>query len=132
MYYTDYKVLKAQVKTLKKAFIKGKISEELYNKKMEDMNKRISNYELEKNIKDLGIRGAKVQNGYYVIDLECPCGYKGVETFGKMDFKLLGKDKKGFLYFGCPECERHLQYDPVTGKIKTRKGILGSLFSRFS
>jgi hypothetical protein len=49
-----------------------------------------------------------------------------------MDFKLCKKDRRGFLYFGCPECDRHLQCDPITGKIKIRKGILGFLFGRYS
>ena len=74
----------------------------------------------------------KTEAGHWVIDLVCVCGYEGTVTYGQMDFELLGKDKKGFMYFGCPECKRHLQYDPIAGKIKTRKGILGSLFWRFS
>lgn len=132
MFLSDYEELKAQKKSLKKALKHGRISQEAYFATVQEIEQKITDYELGKNIKDLGIRGAKVQNGHYVIDLECPCGYKGTETFGKMDFKLLGKDRKGFLYFGCPECERHLQYDPITGKIRSRKGILGFLFGRFS
>jgi len=68
---------------------------------------------------------------HFTCDLICPCGYEGTVTYGQMDFELLGKDRKGFLYFKCPECKRHLQYDPITGKIKTKKGILGLLLGRF-
>lgn len=74
----------------------------------------------------------KAREGHWVIDLACLCGYEGTVTYGGMDFKLFGKDRKGFLYFECPECKRHLQYDPITGKIRSRKGILGFLFGRFS
>ena len=81
---------------------------------------------------DSGSSTPKPEAGHWVIDLVCVCGYEGTVTYGQMDFELLGKDKKGFLYFGCPECKHHLQYDPITGKIKTRKGILGFLFGRFS
>jgi len=85
-----------------------------------------------KNDLDNGSSIPKIEDEHWVIDLVCVCGYKGTVTYGQMDFKVLGKDKKGFLYFGCPECKLHLQYDPLTGKIKTRRGILGSLFGRFS
>ncbi len=81
---------------------------------------------------DNGSSSPKTEAGHCVIDLVCVCGYEGTVTYGQMDFRLLGKDRKGFLYFECPECERHLQYDPISGKIKARKGILGSLFGRFS
>jgi hypothetical protein len=95
------------------------------------LDKKIQDYETERQLRDVGVLGAKIQNGHYVIDLRCPCGYEGTVTYGQMDFELLGKDRKGFLYFSCPECKCHLQYDPVTGKIKTKKGILGFLFGRF-
>lgn len=85
-----------------------------------------------KTLEDSTSFGMKIQNGHVVIDLDCACGYKGTVTFGKTDFKLLGKDRKGFIYFECPKCKQHLQYDPVTGKVKTRKGILGFLFGSFS
>ena len=132
MYYTDYKALKAQMRTLEKAFVKGKISEELYNKKIDELNKKIKDYEAENKLKDEGVLGVKVEDGHYVIELKCPCGCEGTVTCGKLDFKLLGKDKKGFIYFECPACKEHLQYDPLTGSTKTRKGILGFLFGRFS
>ncbi len=74
----------------------------------------------------------KVRERHWVIDLARLCGYEGTVTYGQIDFELLGKDRKGFLYFRCPECKRHLQYDPITGKIRSRKGISGLLFGRFS
>ena len=132
MYYNDYEVLKAQMKTLKKAFVKGRISEVLYNKKIEELNKKISDYEAESELEDEAVLGVKVEDGHCVIDLKCPCGCGGTVTFGKLDFKVLGKDGKGYIYFECPVCKERLQYDPLTGNTKTRKGILGFLFGRFS
>jgi len=132
MYYTDYKALKAQMRTLEKAFVKGKISEELYNKKIDELNKKIKDYEAENKLKDEGVLGVKVENGHFAIDLKCSCGCEGTVTCGKIDFKLLGKDRKGFIYFECTVCKEHLQYNPLTGNTKTRKGVLGFLFGRFS
>ncbi|GAI29114.1 unnamed protein product, partial [marine sediment metagenome] len=48
------------------------------------------------------------------------------------EFQFKGKDKKGFLYFECPSCKKHLQYDSLTRSIRTQKGLLRFLFSRFS
>lgn len=132
MYYTDYEVLKAQMKTVKKAFVKGRISEELYSKKIEELNKKISDYEAENELQDEGVLGVKVEDGHFASNLKCSCGCEGTITCGKLDFKLLGKDRKGFIYFECPVCKEHLQYDPLTGNTKTQKGILGFLFGRFS
>lgn len=131
MYYSDYEALKAQKKVLEKAFKKGRLSKEAYNLKIEELDKKIKDYEMESQLRDEGFLGTKIRNGHYVIDLNCPCGWQGTVSYGKMDAKLLGKDRKGFIYFECARCKRHLQYDPVTGKIKTRKGILGFLLRRF-
>ncbi|OHB60187.1 MAG: hypothetical protein A2167_05925 [Planctomycetes bacterium RBG_13_46_10] len=60
----------------------------------------------------------------------CPfCKIEGT-FFEKFQFR--GKDEKGFLYFECSNCKKHLQYDPIAEDIKTRKGLLGLLFGRFS
>lgn len=131
MYYTDYTELKAQQKVLQRAFKNGRLSEEVYSSKVKELNKKIKDYEMESQLRGAGVLGAKIRNGHYVIDLNCPCGWEGTCTYGKLDAELLGKDRKGFIYFECPRCKRHLQYDPVTGKIKTRKGIFGFLFGRF-
>lgn len=150
MYYNDYTVLKAQQKVLQKAFKNGRLSEEVYNlkikelekiikdyeiesqSKVKELNKKIKDYEMESQLRDAGVVvAAEIRNGHYVIDLNCPCGWEGTCTYGKLDAELLGKDRKGFIYFECPKCKRHLQYDPVTGKIRTKKGILGFLLGRF-
>jgi hypothetical protein len=73
----------------------------------------------------------KIIEDHYVINIVCKCGYEGTVTYEKMDYKLLGKDWKGFIYFLCPSCERHLKYDPINGKIRIRKGVLG-FFGIFS
>jgi hypothetical protein len=74
-----------------------------------------------------------MSKGHIVIKLKCPhCGTEGENTCGSIIFRILGKDREGFLYFECPDCKEHLQYNPVTGEIRTRKGLLGFLFGRFS
>ena len=128
MYHSDYNALKAQKKVLDKAFKRGKLSEEAYKSKAKELEDRYS----EAMLKEEGFTHIKMQEGHYVLHLSCPCGWQGAVTYGKMDAKLLGKDKKGFIYFECPVCRQHLKYDTLTGKIKTRKGILGLLFGRFS
>ena len=80
----------------------------------------------------MDIPNLKIHDGHFVIELTCPCGYSGSNTYGKVDFRILGKDKNGFLYLECPKCNKHLQYDNITGKVKSQKGILGYLFGRFS
>lgn len=130
MYFRDYEELKAQRKVIKKAFEEGKISEEIYNQKIKELDKKIGDYEIEEQLKELGFKGAKIQNGHYIIDLSCTCSYKGVMSHEKMDFKLLGKDKKGFIYFECPKCKKHLQWNCMTGKVKVKESILVKLFEK--
>lgn len=132
MYYDNYKELKTQRRTLQKAFKRGRLSEETYKLKVQELDGKIRNYEVKEYYKHLGIVNANIQDGHIVIDLSCPCSYKSIFTYNKMDFALLGKDRKGYLYFECPECKQHLQYDPLTRKIRTKRGILGRLFGRFS
>lgn len=77
--------------------------------------------------------GISVSNEHIVIKLKCPrCGTEGENTCGSISFRILGKDRKGFLSFECPNCKEHLKYDPITGRISIRKGILGFLFSKFN
>ena len=73
-----------------------------------------------------------MQNRHSEIDLRCDCGYEGTVTYDKTDSKLLEKDKKDFVYFECPNCKQHLQYNCLTGKTKTKKGIFGALLCKFS
>ncbi len=130
MYYSDYEALKAQKKVLEKAFKKGSLSEDAYKSKVKELDERLDRYD-ESKFKEKGFSHIKIQKGHFVLNLSCPCGWQGTVSYGKMDAKLLGKDRKGFIYFECARCKRHLQYDLVTGKVKTRKGILGFLLGRF-
>ena len=75
---------------------------------------------------------SEIQNQQSEIELCCDCGFKGNITWDKTDPKLLEKDKRHFVYFKCPNCKRHLQYDCYTGKIKAKKGVWGILLGRFT
>jgi hypothetical protein len=66
------------------------------------------------------------------VHLRCECGYEGSLSHGQADSRLSGKEKDGLVRFECPNCGRHQQYNPLTGMIRTRKGILGFLLGRFS
>lgn len=127
MLWRDYQAAKAQKRSLEKALKKCRISKDAFNLRVRELDKQI-----QIKLKDEGFPNPNVRDGHLVISLNCPCGRKGIVTCGKMDFKLLGKDKKGFIYFECPACNKHLQYDSLTGNTRIRKGILGFLFGRFS
>lgn len=131
MTQSDYYTLKAQKKILEKAFKQGRISQETYTRQLAEIDKQIAEHEVKDYWEKWGFKG-KIQNGHIIINLNCPCGWQGIVTHGQMQAELLGKDRKGFIYFQCPQCKEHLQYDSITGKIKTRKGILGFVFRRFS
>ena len=74
-----------------------------------------------------------MNKGHAVIKLKCSrCGTEGENTYGNIVFRILGKDRSGFLYFECPQCKEHLQYDPMSGRIRIRKGLLGFPFGKFS
>ena len=66
------------------------------------------------------------------VHLRCECGYEGTFFPRGADFKIFAEEKNGVVRFECPNCARHLQYDRLTGMIRTRKGILGFLLGRFS
>lgn len=127
----EYYTLKTQKKILEKAFKKGRISQETYIHQMAEIDKQIVEHETKDYWERLGFKG-KIRNGHIIINLNCPCGWQGIVTHGQMQAELLGKDRKGFIYFQCPQCKEHLQYAPTSGKVKIRKGILGFLFGRFS
>lgn len=124
-------------KWLEKAFRKGKITQDYYNSKIEEIEKEISIKEKQDNENALRRQYRNnptidFRNGHIVTKLKCPsCETEGENTYGNMEFKLLGKDKEGFIYLECPNCKEHLQYDSMTGSIKTRKGLLGFLFGRY-
>lgn len=127
----DCYTLKAQKKVLEKAFKQGRISQETYTCQVAEIDKQIVEHEAKDYWEKWGFKG-KIRNGHIIINLNCPCGWQGIVTHGQMQAELLGKDRRGFIHFQCPKCKEDLQYDPISGKIKTRKGILGFLFGRFS
>ncbi|MFC1699915.1 hypothetical protein ACFL1I_08205 [Candidatus Omnitrophota bacterium] len=64
----------------------------------------------------------RMKNGHFVTKLKCPkCSFEGTVTYGKQDFKVLGKDEEGYLYFGCPKCKSHLKYNSLTERITLAK-----------
>ncbi|MFH1427585.1 MAG: hypothetical protein ABIG60_03600 [Patescibacteria group bacterium] len=59
-----------------------------------------------------------MRNKHMVIKLKCPfCNHEGETTYGSIEFKVLGKDKMGWMCFECPKCKNHLRFDPITGDI---------------
>lgn len=63
-----------------------------------------------------------IRNGHVVIKLKCPnCDHEGETTYGAKEFKVLGKDDLGHIYFECPNCKSHLQFHPLTGKVKLKR-----------
>lgn len=64
------------------------------------------------------------------VKLHCHCGLEGMFSINRTDFEFLGEDKKGYAYFVCTNCTRHLRYDISTGKIKIKKGAFGFVSSR--
>lgn len=72
----------------------------------------------------------RIKNDLTNREKSCPfCKTKG---FFFKEFTFKGKDKVGFIYFQCPECHKDIQYDTLTGTVKTQKGLLGFLFGKFS
>jgi predicted RNA-binding Zn-ribbon protein involved in translation (DUF1610 family) len=128
-----------KIKWLERALRKGKISQAHYDSESKTIKEAIDKAELanmQKEFEEFSGRPnptMTIKNGHIVINLICPrCGTEGENTHGRIQFKILGKDEQGYIYFECPNCKEHLQYDPVSGCIKTRKGLLGFLFGRFS
>jgi hypothetical protein len=128
-----------EIKWLERAYQKGKMSQELYDREKKRIDEEIDNavfakeQEMIKKISGSPNPTLSIKEKHIVIRLKCPCcGTEGENTCGSISFRILGKDRKGFLYFECPGCKEHLQYDPMTGKIRFRKGILGFLFGKFS
>jgi ribosomal protein L25 (general stress protein Ctc) len=128
-----------KLKWLERARHKGKISKELYNQEKKKIEGEIDQSVLDNEQEMINkVSGSpnptlRIKEKHIVIRLKCPrCGTEGENTCNSICFRILGKDRKGYLYFECPDCKEHLQYDPVTGNIRTRKGLLGFLFGRLS
>jgi len=134
-------VYKDRKQWLEKALSKGKISQEYYNSRIKRVEEEIREEqkrearEVEEGFKRTfqEIPAVDLREGHFVVKLKCPsCGTEGENVYGKLDFKVLGKDTEGFMYFECPDCKKHLQFDVMTGTIKYQKGLLGFLFGKFS
>jgi hypothetical protein len=128
-----------EMKWLERAYQKGKMSKELYVREKKRIDEEIANavfakeQEMIKKMAGSPNLTLSIKEKHIVIRLKCPCcGTEGENTCGNISFRILGKDREGFMYFECPNCKEHLQYDLMTGRIKIRKGLLGFLFGRFS
>ncbi len=129
------------MKWLERSFRKGKVSQEFYDRECKKIGEELTQtwftemQEVAKKVSGTDVPNPTItmRDGHTVIKLICPrCKREGENTFGNICFRILGKDRNGFLYFECPDCKEHLQYDPMSGKIRTRKGLLGFLFRKFS
>ena len=126
------------MKWLERALRKGKITQQFYDSESKGIKEELNQAifaETQDQIKRMSGKDnptLDMKNGHVVIKLVCPrCGTKGENTYGNIRFRILGKDRKGSLYFECPECKEHLQYDLMSGEIRIRKGIIGFLFGKF-
>ncbi len=64
------------------------------------------------------VKKGELKSNIIPANLKCPkCSFEGIPTINRKNFKVLGKDEEGYLYFECPKCESHLKYDGLTGKI---------------
>lgn len=132
------KELLEEKRLVDKAFSEGKIKEDYRLKKISEIDVKIAKVHeeivqenLNKMLKSnptLSFDGEHLET-----NLICPkCNNVGKVSHINHDFTIIGKDKNGFMYFECPSCKTHLQWDSVTGKIKSNKGLLGYLFNWFS
>ena len=63
------------------------------------------------------VKKGQLKSNIIPANLKCPkCSFEGIVSHKRKDFKVLGKDEGGYLYFECPKCENHLKYDGLTGK----------------
>jgi len=129
---TKTKDIEAQKRSFKKTHKESGLSDKGNSSKPGEPNQGKMNSENESQLRDGYLPSPKVKKRQFELDLRCECGYEGTVIQNNMDTNLPEKQKKGFVYFECPSCKRHLQYDCLTGKIKTKKGIWGVLLGKFS
>lgn len=122
----------AQRKPPNESHKEEKLSDQIHSPKLMELNQAVGESEEEKLRRAEFLSKANMQNRQSDINLHCSCGYTGTVTQSKTDFKLIRTDMNGFAYFECPNCKRHLRYNPSTGTIKIKKGFLGVLFGKFS
>jgi hypothetical protein len=117
-------------KFLAKALKENKISEEYYINEIVKLDGQQEEAFVQKRLKENPT--LSYEDGHFITHLTCPkCRSNGIVSHIHNDFRLLGKDKEGFIYFECPNCKTHLQWDSLYGSIKSNKGILGFLFNKF-
>ena len=95
------------------------------NKDTKTQKKVLQNTQKEDELSD------NIYNPSFEIALCCDCGYEGTYAHGKKDFNYLGKGKKGFINFECPNCKRRIQYQFSTTKTTIKKSILRFLLRVF-
>jgi len=122
----------AQRKSPKNSHKENKLSSQIRVSKSTELNQAAKESDEERLRRIEFLSNANMQNRQSGINLQCSCGYTGTVTQSKADFKLIQTDMNGFSYFECPNCKRHLRYNPSTGTIKIKKGFLGVLFGKFS
>jgi len=74
----------------------------------------------------------KAFSPHFKVNLRCACGYEGTGARNKKDLTVVANQQSDFAYFKCPKCKRLLQYDCLTGKVKTKRGARGILLGKFS
>lgn len=122
-----------KIKWLEMVFKEGKISKECYIntlKILEEEAVALERIELEENVRGILKKNpsADIKEGRLFIKLQCPkCHTAGSNRKEENEFHYLGKDGKGFLYFRCPNCKKHLKYETLTGRIEKRKFLIGFL-----
>jgi hypothetical protein len=110
----------------------GVLSSKAHSSTPRELNQGTEDGDKERQRRAEYFSSAKMQNRHSEVDLQCRCGYTGTVTPGKTDFKLLLTDKNGLVYFECPNCKQHLQYNSSTGESKIQKGFVGVLLRKFS
>lgn len=114
-----------------KSYEEKKISKEYFEKELTLLEKSQSEFVVQERLKENPTLSYK--DSHFTTHLICPkCKTKGEVSHIRKDFRLLGKDKEGFIFFECPNCRTHLKWDSISGSIKSNKGILGYLFNKFT
>jgi hypothetical protein len=118
-------------KFLIKSYEEKKISKEYFEKELDLLEESQVELNIQKRLKENPT--LSYENGHFSTHLICPkCKSNGIVSHLRNDFKMLGKDKEGFIFFECPNCKTHIKWDSITGSIKSNKGILGFLFNKFA
>lgn len=113
-----------------KSYEEKKISKEYYEKELELLETSQAELVIQQRLKENPT--LSYENGHFVTHLVCPkCKISGSFSHINQDFRMLGKDKEGYIFFECPNCKTHLKWDSISGSIRSNKGILGFIFNKF-